>query len=320
MFCINCGAKLPDNAKFCLECGSKVGNIDETHQPIRIMAPETKLVAANCTNCGAALQVDSSLQAAVCPFCNTPYIVEKAIQNFNITNNYIVKGANVENLLSLADNSLKAGKFSEASSYADRALETDPTSINAWIYKILAAGFDIEGDRSSEISSYVESALDNGANDEDEIKIYEAVLDVSIIHIEEAIKLLGSNKERIQKQLNDKRDKRDIAAMDSGYIAGTTRITNEAIEYRNIVPYSLIVNESRLQEKIKILSKTYNMYYEALIERLNIYNSSLSTKAKSRKQENLKRILEGVDSNVRQSERVSKSDKKKNRLFGSFFS
>jgi len=44
-------------------------------------------VQAKCTNCGGVLAVDDSLDAAVCPFCNTPYIVEKAINNYNITNN-----------------------------------------------------------------------------------------------------------------------------------------------------------------------------------------------------------------------------------------
>ena len=48
------------------------------------------LVKAQCTNCGGTLDVDNTKDAAICPFCNTPYIVEKAIQQFNIHNtNYI---------------------------------------------------------------------------------------------------------------------------------------------------------------------------------------------------------------------------------------
>ena len=37
------------------------------------------LVPARCTCCGAALTLDPSQEAAVCPYCNTPFIVEKAI-------------------------------------------------------------------------------------------------------------------------------------------------------------------------------------------------------------------------------------------------
>ena len=38
------------------------------------------LVKAQCTNCGANLEVDSSKDAAICEFCGTAYVVEKAIQ------------------------------------------------------------------------------------------------------------------------------------------------------------------------------------------------------------------------------------------------
>ena len=51
---------------------------------------EVKLVPAVCTQCGATLEVDPTQEAAVCRFCNTPFIIEKAINNYN------VKFANVE--------------------------------------------------------------------------------------------------------------------------------------------------------------------------------------------------------------------------------
>ena len=44
------------------------------------------LTAAKCTNCGANLQVDSALEAAVCPHCHTPYIVQDAINQYVINN------------------------------------------------------------------------------------------------------------------------------------------------------------------------------------------------------------------------------------------
>ena len=46
------------------------------------------LVAAQCTNCGAALQVDNSKDAAVCQYCGSAFIVEKAIHNYEINNTY----------------------------------------------------------------------------------------------------------------------------------------------------------------------------------------------------------------------------------------
>ena len=44
------------------------------------------LVQAKCTNCGANLVINNTLDAAVCPYCNTAFIVEKAVNNYNTTN------------------------------------------------------------------------------------------------------------------------------------------------------------------------------------------------------------------------------------------
>ena len=44
------------------------------------------LVNAKCTNCGANLKIDDSKEIAYCEHCGASFIIEKAIQNFNITN------------------------------------------------------------------------------------------------------------------------------------------------------------------------------------------------------------------------------------------
>ena len=53
------------------------------------------LVPALCPQCGGALDVDEDQEAAVCKFCGTPFITEKAIQNYNI--NYVTNN-NVTNV------------------------------------------------------------------------------------------------------------------------------------------------------------------------------------------------------------------------------
>ena len=87
MFCMNCGKSLPDGAKFCFSCGAPQQNVTaaETTTSVINVDQSTKLVPGTCTNCGASLQVDPSLQAAICPACGTPYIVQQAINNFNIS-------------------------------------------------------------------------------------------------------------------------------------------------------------------------------------------------------------------------------------------
>ena len=41
------------------------------------------LIMAKCTNCGGELEVDSVKEAAVCKYCGTPFITEKAVNNYN---------------------------------------------------------------------------------------------------------------------------------------------------------------------------------------------------------------------------------------------
>jgi len=44
------------------------------------------LVPCKCTSCGASLEIDNNLEAAVCKFCGTAFIVEKAINNYKTVN------------------------------------------------------------------------------------------------------------------------------------------------------------------------------------------------------------------------------------------
>ncbi len=52
-------------------------------------------VKATCTNCNGNLEVDSAKDAAICPYCGTAYIVEKAINHYNTHNNIHADVVNV---------------------------------------------------------------------------------------------------------------------------------------------------------------------------------------------------------------------------------
>ena len=86
------------------------------------------LVKAICTNCGGKLEVDNNMEAAICPFCGTAYIVEKAIQKYNIDSVhadtiYFINNGNdfgKEQLLKSAETHRKLGNTKEAYEiYAD---------------------------------------------------------------------------------------------------------------------------------------------------------------------------------------------------------
>ena len=98
-------------------------------------------VQAKCPNCGGFLAVDNSKDAAICQFCNTPFVVEKAINNYNIniSGNVNVEKAtiNVEgapsviNLLIRAHSFVLSKEYDKAISYYNRVLDIDPLNSEA---------------------------------------------------------------------------------------------------------------------------------------------------------------------------------------------
>lgn len=103
------------------------------------------LVAAKCTQCGAELQVDNQMEAAICQHCGTPFIVEKAITNYNtyVTQNFAganvtVVGASVDTILERAYMFLEDKKWTEAKDYADKALDVDPKCSEAYVAIFMA--------------------------------------------------------------------------------------------------------------------------------------------------------------------------------------
>lgn len=100
------------------------------------------LVNAKCTNCGAPLQVDNIKEAAICPFCNSAYIVEKAIQNYNyyVTQNIKANNVNVtakgdaekERLLHNAETNMGFKDYDKAYDIYIQVTEDYPDDYRGW--------------------------------------------------------------------------------------------------------------------------------------------------------------------------------------------
>ena len=88
------------------------------------------LLNAKCTNCGAILRVDSSMDAAVCDHCGAAFIVEKAITNYSTTtiNGSTVninQGPSAENLLMRGLEYEQKHSYEKALSYYNKVLDIE---------------------------------------------------------------------------------------------------------------------------------------------------------------------------------------------------
>ncbi len=103
------------------------------------------LIAAKCTQCGAVLQVDDNQDAAICSHCGTPFIVEKAINNYNMS---IVNNIAADNVVVSTDgfateldklrfhNQMK--HWDEAKSLAARMQREYPNHSETWYESAVA--------------------------------------------------------------------------------------------------------------------------------------------------------------------------------------
>lgn len=53
------------------------------------------IVPAKCTSCGGTLKTRAEDKTAICPYCGTEYLVQEAIEQYNITNVYNIEQANL---------------------------------------------------------------------------------------------------------------------------------------------------------------------------------------------------------------------------------
>lgn len=104
---------------------------------------KNNLVPAICTQCGATLSVDPGSEAAICHYCNTPFIVEKAIHTYNVSiqsantvnihNAIISNGPTAQNLAKRANEFEKQNDLGKAEEYYNKALDLDVNCIEARI-------------------------------------------------------------------------------------------------------------------------------------------------------------------------------------------
>lgn len=97
------------------------------------------LVMAKCTNCGGVLEIDSSKDAVICTYCGTPFISEKAVNNY--TNNIehlhadtvvLSNGQSVESLIKAGEALLEAGSLNSAQPIFKKLIDNYPEDYRSW--------------------------------------------------------------------------------------------------------------------------------------------------------------------------------------------
>ncbi|MBE6971307.1 MAG: hypothetical protein E7446_04210 [Ruminococcaceae bacterium] len=70
-----------------------------------------ELMYAKCPSCGAKLEVENSRETEICPHCGKPYIVEKAINSYNVASSNKESATNVSS--NSSDFTIRAGELTK---------------------------------------------------------------------------------------------------------------------------------------------------------------------------------------------------------------
>lgn len=123
MFCSRCGKEIADGSVFCNYCGAR--------QSVPSPAPENKngisFASTICPNCSGHLKINVKTNTAVCPYCNSRFVLdmddsmEEAMQN----------AAEIETLMDDAKKFEKKCDTESALQCYKKVLELDPDHAEA---------------------------------------------------------------------------------------------------------------------------------------------------------------------------------------------
>lgn len=123
------------------------------------------IVPAKCTSCGGTLKVKSEDKTAICPFCGTEYLVQEAIEQYNITNVYNIEQASLtfdhrklfNDRIDSAEKQLRTLKDYPKALASFEALEDDlPEEFRIWSGKVeaLTKGYDAVATGNSHMNDH----------------------------------------------------------------------------------------------------------------------------------------------------------------------
>lgn len=270
------------------------------------------LVQAKCTSCGANLEVDNTKEAAVCPYCNSAYIVEKAINNYTtfITNNNSFAGANInvvgidaENYIKLANNALEARNGQEAFDYAKKSLEIQPESSSGWIAKMKSIEFlgSIKNTRIDEAVSYGANAIkysSDGQRASVEEVVYNHYLTRAITLMSIAIsktKDTDSIQKQVKQELRSNRNPANtVAKKDEALTSMYNILTVQSINLKLKVPESYFAKHADARQKVVRLANMYAEFCKVSAERIGLYYQYYTEDALNAREKNFGLLMQSL--------------------------
>ena len=278
------------------------------------------LVPAICTQCGSKLEIDSSQEVAVCPYCHTPFVTEKAINNYNTTNvtnigNLHADVVNVsydqsrDNRVKSGETFIKMNDYASAQKIFSKLTEECPYDYRGWwgliqVYSRSFTNMDISRTELFNIETIFNKACTVATTDEKDNMnakyraYYDKIkndLDTTMNATNQKIKQLTNEfdrqKNNLESRINALNEQEKKSTRPSAIIAGVVRIyvillsiiaflSGPRSLFKVFLPIGLIVSGIGF-----VACRLSDVAYDKKIKNLNAEKSSLSAQLNTLSQE-----------------------------------
>lgn len=262
------------------------------------------IVPAKCPQCGADIEVDTAHEAGLCKNCGAPFVTEKVLksQNIFITNNNDFSGASINivsgassstdfaNFLNIAIKALDAREGAEALKYANKALEINSVSSEAWVVKMKSMTYlaTFTDPKVNETTEYGKNAITYAPVDKKT-----SIEDIVYSHyLQRALSLFSVMNERIRDTVSIQNAltelkfnapfgaEQRINAADSNNITILNQLNGAALLLKISIPAESISQNSNYQKAVLEICNQYVKYIDGLQDRYAIYKANFSEEAR----------------------------------------
>lgn len=262
------------------------------------------IVPAKCPQCGADIEVDTTHEAGLCKNCGAPFVTEKVLksQNIFITNNNDFSGASINivsgassstdfaNFLNIAIKALDAREGAEALKYANKALEINSVSSEAWVVKMKSMTYlaTFTDPKVNETTEYGKNAITYAPVDKKT-----SIEDIVYSHyLQRALSLFSVMNERIRDTVSIQNAltelkfnapfgaEQRINAADSNNITILNQLNGAALLLKISIPTESISQNSNYQKAVLEICNQYVKYIDGLQDRYAIYKANFSEEAR----------------------------------------